>query len=100
MCFIDLHKAYHSVHRELLWEVLVPSCISTELVTIIHCLHGGVQTRVHTDDGVHSKCFFVTPVLRNGCVMSLFLSNVFFAAALYAELTQFMKDETLVKEWG
>ena len=53
MCFIDLHKAYDSVDRELLWvapsRVGVPETISTA----IRQLHGGMRARVRTDDGEH-----------------------------------------------
>ena len=78
MCFIDLQKAYDSVDRELLWIVLARFGVP-EMLTVIHQFHEGMRARVRTDDGEHSEWFDVTQGLRQGCVLSPLLFNIFFA---------------------
>ena len=53
---------------------------------------------MRTDGGEHSEWFDVTHGLRQGCVLSPLLSNVFFAAALHAVLVHVGKDEVVVRE--
>ena len=51
MCFIDLQKAYDSVNRELLWEVLRRFGIPDPMLSVIRQFHDGMRARVRTDDG-------------------------------------------------
>ena len=39
MRFIDLHKAYDSVDRGLLWEVLARAGIPAEMIAVIRKFH-------------------------------------------------------------
>ncbi|MEP5351923.1 MAG: reverse transcriptase domain-containing protein, partial [Luteolibacter sp.] len=96
LCFIDLQKAYDSVDRELLWEVLTRFGVPTKMLRIIRNFHDGMRARVRTDDGEHSEWFDVTQGLRQGCVLSPLLFNVFFAAALHVVLVRFSHDEAIV----
>ena len=95
MCFIDLQKAYDSVDRELLWEILTRSGVPTKMLTIIRNFHEGMWTCVRTDDGEHSEWFDVPQGLRQGCVLSPLLFNVFFAAALHVVLVRFSKFQQI-----
>ena len=63
MCFIDLQKAYDSVDRELLWEVLTRLGVPTKMRTVIRNFHEGMRARVRADDGEHSD-WFMSP---RGC---------------------------------
>ena len=54
---IDLQKAYDSIDRQLLWEVLTRSGVPTKMLTIIRNFHEARWTRVRTDDGEHSAWF-------------------------------------------
>ena len=97
LCFIDLQIAYDSVDRERPWEVLTRSGVPTKMPIIIRNFHEGMRARVCTDDGKHSERFDVTKGLRQGCVLSPLLFNVFFDAALHVVLVRFSKDEAVAR---
>ena len=44
--FIDLQKAYDSVDRTLLWEVLARFGVPPRMITIIRMFHDGMRARV------------------------------------------------------
>ena len=96
MCFIDLQKAYDSVDRELLWVVLVRFGVPEKMLTVIRQFHEGMRARVRTDE--HSEWFDVTQGLRQGCVLSPLLFNIFFAAATHAEVVRFSEDPDIVRD--
>ena len=98
MCFIDLQKAYDSVDRELLWVVLARFGIPEKMLTVIRQFHEGMRARVRTDDGEHSEWFDVTQGLRQGCVLSPLLFNVFFAAVIHAVLIRFSEDPDILRD--
>ena len=78
MCFIDLQKAYDSVDRELLWQVLTRSGVPTMMVSMIRNFHEGMRARGRTDDGEHSEWFHVTQGLRQGLrVITVTVQGVF-----------------------
>ena len=93
--FIDIQKAYND--RELLWEVLSRSGVPTKMLTIIRNFHEGMRMRGRTDDGEHSEWFHVTQGLRQSCVLSPLLPNVFFAAALHVVLYS-SRDESFERD--
>ena len=95
--FIDLLKLYDAVDRALLGEVLTPSGVPTENLTILGNLHEGMRARVRTDDGGHLERYDNTEGLRQDCVLSPLLFNVS-AAALHVVLVCFSKDETIVRD--
>ena len=64
ICFIDLAKAYDSVARVLLWEVLARFGVSPRMIKVIHMLHDGMRARVPLDDGDFSAWFNVCQGLR------------------------------------
>ena len=102
VCFIDLQKACDSVGRELLWEELTRFGVPTKMLRTIRNFHFGMRARVGTikikNDGEHSEWFGVTQGLRQGCVLSPLLFNVFFAAALHVVLERFSRYEALVRD--
>ena len=82
-----LLKAYDSVDRDLLCGVLTRSGVPTKMLTTVRNFQEGMRVlRVRTDDNEHSGWFDVTQGLRQGCVLSPLLFNVFFAAALHVVL--------------
>ena len=70
--------------------------VPTKMLTVIRQFHNGMRACVRTDDGEHSESCDVTRWLRQGCVLSPLLSNVFFAAAIHVVLVRFNEDEDIV----
>ena len=98
MCFVDLQKAYDSVDRELLWKVLARAGVPEEMIAVIRQFHDSMQAQVSMDDGELSDWFEVTQGLRQGCVLSALLFNIFFAAATEVVLVRFSEDDTILKD--
>ena len=97
MCFVDLQKAYDSVDRELLWKVLAQAGVSSVMIDVIRKFHDGMRARVRMDDGELSEWFEVTQGLRQGCVLSPLLFNIFFAALIEVVLQRFSEDNTILE---
>ena len=96
MCFVDLKQAYDFVDRELLWVVLARFGVPENLFTVIRQFHEGVRARVRTNDE-HSGRFDVTQGLRQECVLSPLLFNVF-AAAIQAVLIRFSENPDILRD--
>ena len=69
ICFIDLAKAYDSVDRVLLWEILAGFGVPPRMIKVIRMSHDGMRARVQLDDGDFSAGFNVCQGLRQGCVL-------------------------------
>ena len=54
MCFIDLQKAYDTVDRALLWQVLARIEVSPQMIAVIHKLssHRRVVTTLRWDESL------------------------------------------------
>ena len=97
MCFVDLQKAYDSVDRELLWKVLARAGVPSVMIDVIRQFHDGMRARVRMDDGELSEWFEVTQGLRQGCVLSSLLFNIFFAAVIEVVLQRFSDDDAILE---
>ena len=82
MCFIDLQKAYDTVDRTLLWQVLTRIGVPPQMIAVIQQFHDGMRACVRPDDGVCLDWLEVEQGLRQGCVLSPLLFHIFFAAVL------------------
>ena len=82
MCFIDLTKAYDSVDRTLLWDVLARFSVPPRILAVIRQFHDGMQACARLDDGECSDKFDVRQGLRQGCVLAPLLFNMLFTAVL------------------
>ena len=98
MCFIDLQKAYDTVDRTLLWQVLTRIGVPPQMLAVIRQFHDGMRACVRPDDGVCSDWFEVEQGLRQGCVLSPLLFNIFFAAVLNVVLQRFNEDTAILAE--
>ena len=68
------------------------------MLTVIRQFHEGRRARVCTDDGEHSEWFDVTQGLRQECVLSPLLFNVFFAEAIHVVLVRFGEDPDILRD--
>ena len=66
LCFIDLQKAYDSVDRTLLWQVLARFGTPPQMIEAIRQFHDGMRACVRSDDGRCSEWFEVAQGLRQG----------------------------------
>ena len=98
ICFIDLAKAYDSVDRVLLWEVLARFGVSPRIIKVIRMFHDGMRARVQLDDGDFSAWFNVCQGLRQGCGLSPLLFNILFAAVIIVVLQRFAEDPLIVSD--
>ena len=76
MAFIDLTKAYDTVNRQALWQLLFRYGVPWKLVAIIRSLHEGMNGMVRIK-GELSEPFNISNGLRQGCVIAPNLSKLF-----------------------
>ena len=108
MCFVDLQKAYDSVDRELLRKVLARAGVPSVMIDAIRQFLDGMRAKVRMDKGELSEWFEVTQGLRQGCVLSPLMINIFFATVMEGVLQRFSEDDTILRapaisrrrEWG
>ena len=98
MCFIDLQKAYDTVDRTLLWQVLTRIGVPPQTIVVIQQFHDEMRACVRPDDGVCSDWFEVGQGLQQGCVPSRLLFNIFFAAVPTVVLQRFSEEPAILAE--
>ena len=98
MCFLDLQKAYDTVDRTLLWQVHIRIGVPPQMIAVIQQFHDGMRACVRPDDGICSDWFKVEQGLRQGCVLSPLLFNIFLAAVLTAALQRISEDTVILAE--
>ena len=97
MCFIDLQKAYDTVDRTLPWQVLTRIGVPPpQMIAVIRHIHDGIRDCVRPNVGVCSDWFEVEQGLRQGCVLSPLLLNIFFAAVLNVVLQRFSEEPAIL----
>ena len=98
LCFVDLQKVYDSVDRTLFWQVFARFGVPPQMIEVIRQFHDGMRACVRSDDGRCSEWFEVAQGLRQGCVLSPPLFNIFFAAILLVALERFSKDAVILAD--
>ena len=96
-CFIDLQKAYDTAGRTLLWQVLTRIGVPPHMIVVIRQFHDGMRACVQPD-GVCSDWFEVEQGLRQGCVLSPLLFNIFFAVVLNVVIQRFSEGPAILAE--
>lgn len=76
MAFMDLEKAYDRVDREALWKVLYMYGVGGRLLHAVKSMYEGGRACVRVGSEV-SEWFDVKVGVRQGCVMSPWLFNVY-----------------------
>ena len=66
---IDLKKAFDTVNRKKLWEILERIGISKYLIEGLKCMYEKTRARVRTEKGL-TEDFWIELGLRQGCVLS------------------------------
>ena len=69
VCFVDFKKAFDSVNRNKLWQVLKTNGIKGNIFRVVHSMYESVKTCVR----VNGECtkYFECPVgLKQGCMLS------------------------------
>jgi hypothetical protein len=93
-CFVDLTKAYDTVHRGLLWQVLAKFGVPPSMLSVIKDLHEGMKAVLLMGDG-ESDPIAVKNGLRQGCVLAPNTFLLFMAAMLMHAFGDIREDLTL-----
>ena len=81
--FADLMKAYDSVSRVGLWEIMRRKGVPGSLVELVRAFYDGKQASVAVE-GSLSEMFELGTGLGQGCCLAPLLSNVFLSAVMEA----------------
>ncbi len=73
--FIDFRKAFDSVHRESLWNILQLWGVPKKFIAVFQSLYNNSSCCVRTDTG-HTDIFAIETGVRQGCILSSFLFMV------------------------
>ena len=96
-CFIDLKKAYDSIHHNSLWCILKHTYhLPEKLLTIIRALHEDCTAAVRAY-GKTSDMFSVTSGVHQGCVLAPTLFNFNFDASIHMALDVHRREEIGIK---
>ena len=76
MCFIDLSKAFDTVDRPMLWEVLQRAGCPRKFTNLIQQFHDGMEARVRVRN-LESEPFNVSRGVKQGCTLAPVLFNVY-----------------------
>ena len=79
--FVDLTKAFDTVSREGLWQIMAKFGCPDTFVSIVRQFHDGMMVSVR-DNGEYSDEFAVTNGVKQGCVLAPTLFSMMFSAML------------------
>ena len=79
LAFIDLTKAFDTVNRTSLWEVLRRFGCPPQFLSVLKAFHDGMTARISVD-GELSDPFEVLIGVKQGCVLAPVIFNLFLVA--------------------
>ena len=79
--FVDLKKAYDSVPRLALWQVLEQAGVPPRMLSIIHSFHCGMKAEVRAGNTT-TREISVLNGLRQGCTLAPTLFNIYASALM------------------
>jgi len=82
LAFIDLTKAFDSVHRGLLWNILSTIGCPVKFINILKLLHDDMSAQVLVN-GTPSPPFKVKSGVKQGCVIAPTLFVIFIATVMH-----------------
>ena len=92
--FVDFEKAFDSVHRESLWNIMRCYGVPDKLIRMVQLLYKDTQCAV-IDEGEESEWFSVKTGVKQRCSMSGFL----FLLVLYFVMRKTTKDKDTGLRW-
>ena len=75
-CFIDYSKAFDCVVHKKMWQIMIDMGFSRHLVKLIESLYESQEAAVRVD-GETSDWFNVGKGVRQGCILSPYLFNIY-----------------------
>ena len=82
MAFIDVTKAFDSVHRKTLWKVLSKIGFPEKYIRMVRLLHDNMYASVLIDTE-STESFEVRTGVKQGCVIAPTLFSIFISAVLH-----------------
>ena len=83
MAFIDLTKAFDSVHRQALWLALAKIGCPDKYIRVLRLLHDNMSATVLSGGGNETEPFGVHTGVKQGCVIAPTLFSIFISAILH-----------------
>jgi hypothetical protein len=90
-CFVDLTKAYDTVQRPILWEILKWYGVPELLLRNIRQFHEGAEAKIRFENGELSEAFLLAVGLKQGAVFSPKLFSIFFGCITKAAKVNYDK---------
>ena len=96
MVFVDFSKAFDTVRRTGVWQLLRKYGCPEKFTTMIEALHSGMMAMVSVGREV-SESFGVTNGVKQGCVLAPTLFSIFLSATLDEAFRDIMGDGVYIQ---
>jgi hypothetical protein len=87
VCFVDFRRAFDTIDRSILWDVLRKSGIQGKMLQLLRNMYSKVKSCVRCPNGEHTDFFGNPRGVRQGCVLSPILFS-FLVNELAMEIKQ------------